>query len=56
MLVEHPEGELQEANELIHNLQIEVLVNADMNDDESTVEGLEEVHGEFGVESRPGTP
>ena len=62
-MVEHLEGQLQEAHELVNDMQAQVQALADMaaieadeDSEEEEEEEPEEIQGEFGVESGPGTP
>jgi len=62
-MVEHLEGQLQEAHELVNDVQAQVQALADMaaveaeeDSEEEEEEEPEEIQGESGVESGPGTP
>ena len=62
-MVEHLEGQLQEAHGLVNDVQAQVQALADMaaveaeeDSKEEEEEEPEEIQGESGVESGPGTP
>jgi len=66
-MVEHLEGQLQEAHELVNDVQAQVQAIADQaaaeaeeedpeEEEEEEEEDPEEIQGESGVESGPGTP
>jgi len=62
-MVEHLEGQLQEAHELVNDVHAQVQAIADQaaaaadeEDPEEEEEEPEEIQGESGVESGPGTP
>ena len=59
-MVQHLEGQLQQAHELIEDVQALVQAMADMEaeaaEEESEEEDPEEIEGVSGVESGPGTP
>ena len=63
-MVEHLEGQLQEAHEMVNDVQAQVQALADMavaeadeeDSEDEEEEEPEEIQGESGVESGPGTP
>jgi len=62
-MVEHLEGQLQEAHEMVNDVQAQVqaladmaAVEADEDSEEEEEEELEEIQGESRVESGPGMP
>ena len=63
-MVEHLEGQLQEAHEMVNDVQAQMQALADMaaieadedSEEEEEEEEPEEIQGESGVESGPGTP
>ena len=62
-MVQHLEGQLQQAHELIEDVQAQVQAVADMEaeaaeeeSEEEEEEDPEEIEGVSGVESGPGTP
>ena len=62
-MVEHLEGQLQEAHELVNDVQAQVqamadqaAAEADEEDPEEEKEEPKEIHGKSRVESVPGTP